>query len=93
MPREIRLYFEGDKSLKPGFDAFLQEIRARAGAARWKVSIIATGGNPERDFSIALRKHPEASNVLLRDSEGRYEPRLSGCLCEKHGWPPYQAIP
>jgi hypothetical protein len=38
------------------------------------VSIVATGGTPERDFSIALRKHPAAWNVLLRDSEGPLQP-------------------
>ena len=76
MPREIRIYFEGDKSLKAGFDAFFGEIRERAGAARCKVRPIATGGTPERDFDIALRKHPEAWNILLRDSEGPWNQDL-----------------
>jgi len=74
MPSEIRIYFEGDKSLKAGFDAFLSEIRERATAAKCKLSIVATGGKPERDFGIALRKHPAAWNVLLRDSEGPLQP-------------------
>jgi len=34
MPGEIRIYFEGDKSLKAGFDAFLLEIKERARAAK-----------------------------------------------------------
>ena len=74
MPQEIRIYFEGDKSLKAGFGVFFAEIRERALAARWEVRIVATGGTPERDFGIALRKHPMAWNVLLRDSEGPLDP-------------------
>src|ERR1022692_4301857 len=91
MPREIRIYFEGDKSLKAGFDAFFGAFRERAGATRCKVRPIATGGTPERDFDIALRKHPEAWNILLRDSEGPRNRDLSTALCAKHGWPRPQA--
>src|ERR1022692_3454959 len=91
MPREIRIYFEGDKSLKAGFDAFLREIGERADAAQCTLRIVATGGTPERDFGIALRKHPEAWNILLRDSEGPWNRDLSTALCAKHGWPRPQA--
>jgi hypothetical protein len=90
MPPEIRIYFEGDKSLKAGFDAFLKEIRNRAGGARRQVRIVATGGTPERDFGIAMRKHPASWNILLRDSEGPWNQDLSAALCGKHGWPPSQ---
>ena len=76
MPREIRIYFEGDKSLKAGFDAFLREIGERADAAQCTLRIVATGGTPERDFGIALRKHPGAWNILLRDSEGPWNQDL-----------------
>ncbi|MGA2593498.1 MAG: DUF4276 family protein [Bryobacteraceae bacterium] len=91
MPSEIRIYFEGDKSLKAGFDTFLRDIKDRAKAAPCKVSIVATGGTPERDFGIAMRKHPAAWNILLRDSEGPFKPSLSVSLCEKAGWPPPRA--
>jgi hypothetical protein len=74
MPGEVRIYFEGDKSLKAGFDVFLREIRERANAAQYRV--VATGGTPERDFGIALRKHPAAWNILLRDSEGPWNEGL-----------------
>jgi hypothetical protein len=74
MPGEIRIYFEGDKCLRPGFDAFFREVRERADTARWKVRIVATGGTPERDFGIGTRKHPAAWNILLRDSEGPLDP-------------------
>jgi|ERR1700691_994270 len=70
MPGEMRIYFEGDKSLKAGFDVFFGEIKAQAKTAKWRVSVIATGGTPERDFAIAMRKHQTAWNILLRDSEG-----------------------
>jgi hypothetical protein len=76
MPSEIRIYFDGDGSLKPGFAAFFRDIRARADAVRRKVSIVATGGTPERDFAIAMRKHPAARNILLRDSEGPWNQNL-----------------
>ena len=86
MPSEIRIYFEGDKSLKAGFDAFFREMKKQAKAAQWKVSIIATGETPERDFDIAMRKHPAPWNILLRDSEGPLNRNRSVSLCAKHGW-------
>jgi hypothetical protein len=91
MLSEIRIYFEGDKSLKAGFGAFFTEIRERAGAMQCKVSIVATGGTPERDFGIALRKHPVAWNILLRDSEGPWNANLPASPCGKQSWPPLQA--
>jgi len=57
---------------------------------RCKVSIIATGGTPERDFNIALRKHGAAWNILVRDSEGPWNNELPGSLCAKQGWLPVQ---
>jgi hypothetical protein len=86
MPGEIRIYFEGDKSLKAGFDAFLLEIKERARAAKWKLSIIATGGKPERDFGIALRTHPAAWNVLQRDSEGPLQPNWPASRADPVFW-------
>jgi hypothetical protein len=97
MPREIRIYFEGDKSLKAGFDGFFREINQHARAAEWKVAIVATGGTPERDFGIAMRKQPAAWNILLRDSEGplghgrsmRFARKRAGRLCRRiqsSGW-------
>lgn len=77
MPGEMRIYFEGHKNLKAGFDEFFGEIREKARAAQCKVVSIATGGTPERDFAIAMRKHPAAWNILLRDSEGPLEPGRS----------------
>lgn len=83
MPREIRIDFEGDKSLKAGFDVFLKEIRERASGVHCSVRIVATGGTPERDFGIAMRKHT-AWNVFLRDSEGLTGRRL--WQAQSSGW-------
>jgi hypothetical protein len=86
MPGELRIYFEGDKSLKAGFDRFFGEIRERARVARCSVRIVATGGTPERDFGIAMRKHPAAWNVLLRDSEGPLQPNRPASLAGSIFW-------
>ena len=72
MPTEIRIYFEGHKSLRRGFAAFFSEIKTRATEKHCKVEFIATGGTPDRDFDIAMKTHPTALNILLRDSEGPY---------------------
>lgn len=88
MLSEIRIYFEGNDSLRPGFDQFFSEIKLRAREMRCGIRSIATGGEPERDFRTAMRKHPSAWNILLRDSEVPYRSDLSRSLCEKQGWDP-----
>ena len=70
MVTEIRIYFEGDNALKPGFNVFLGEIKEKARARRCRLSLIATNGTPAEDYQIAVESHPNAWNVLLRDSEG-----------------------
>ncbi len=60
MQDEIRIYFEGDKSLKTGFDTFFTAIKRLASERRCPLRIVATGATPERGFSIALRKHRDA---------------------------------
>lgn len=74
MPEEIRIYFEGDSSLKPGFAELFKEIIDAGKAKHCRVRPIATGGKPERDFAIAGRKHLAAWNIFLRDSEGPLKP-------------------
>jgi len=86
MPTEIRIYFEGDKSLKPGFAAFFSELKTRAMAKRCKVEFIATGGKPQGDFTLAMATHQTAWNILIRDSERPYKPNLSAALCAEQGW-------
>jgi len=82
---EIRIYYEGDKCLRPGFRAFLDEIVDRARTRRCAVKLIATGGTPARDFTIAIKKHVDAWNILLLDSDGPYsDVRTSSLISE--GW-------
>lgn len=74
MVRELRIYFEGDDHLKPGFDIFLREIKEAARRKRWGFEAVATNGTPAKDYLTALKTHPRAWNVLLLDSD---EPRRS----------------
>lgn len=75
MVTELRIYFEGDTRLRPGFHSFLKEIVEAARQKRCRLELVATDGTPVEDFRIALRSHPDAWNVLLLDSEGS----LSSC--------------
>ena len=77
MVTEIRIYFEGDKKLRPGFHAFLSSVRDMAGHKRIGFQLVAGGNNPVDDFKDALQDHPSAFVVLLKDSEGPAPDRLS----------------
>ena len=74
---EIRIYFEGDDSLRSGFAALFREIKSRAQAQNVRFDLIACGGTPIRDFLIALKKRKEAWNILLKDSEAPYDGKLT----------------
>jgi hypothetical protein len=85
---EIRIYYEGDGRLKPGFSQFFNQLRTRAEARRCRFQLI-TGGSGStacRDFSLALETHPDAWNILLKDSEGPHSGNLSESLCREQGW-------
>ncbi|HEY1755980.1 MAG TPA: DUF4276 family protein [Bryobacteraceae bacterium] len=81
MVTEIRIYFEGDSALKPGFDNFLREIKAAA-EGRCRFRLIATNATPAADFHTAIKTHPDAANVLLLDSDETIAGDLS-VFCEK----------
>jgi hypothetical protein len=83
--KEIRLYFEGDNALKPGFHAFLREIIDKARAQRIQFHPIAANGTPAKDYETALKTHREAWNILLRDSEGPNTPD-SGSRRDSEFW-------
>jgi hypothetical protein len=72
---EIRLYFEGDVALRPGFHVFLSEIIDRLRNQRIKFKLIACDATPAEDYQAGRKKHPDAVNILLRDSEGSKIPR------------------
>jgi hypothetical protein len=84
MVKELRIYFEGDNRLKPGFHKFLREIVEVARSQRCKFQPVEANGTPVHDFRDALKTHPDAWNVLLLDSEGPQEfqfrkKSLEGC--------------
>jgi len=85
---EIRIYFEGDRSLKPGFDAFFVELKNHAREKRCNFSLIAgrSGETACRYFGAALKTHPEAWNILLRDAERPLDRDRSAALCRERGW-------
>lgn len=84
MVKEIRIYFEGDSALTPGFDAFLREIKEKARSRRCEFKLVATNGTPVQDFHDAIKTHPEASNFLLMDSEDAITEPLPD-LCTRKG--------
>lgn len=72
MIREIRIYYEGHRLLRSGFDAFFKELRTRAREKRCGFRLIASGSGASacRDFGTALQANSDAWNILLIDSEG-----------------------
>jgi hypothetical protein len=86
--QEIRIYFEGDKLLKPGFSEFFAELRNRARDRRCKFQLIAAEGGSEacRFFGLALKNHIGAFNILLKDSEGPLGADAAIHLCRDYGW-------
>jgi hypothetical protein len=73
---------------KPGFDAFLSLLEKQAREKRCRFQTIASGSGETacRDFGIALRTHPEAWNILLRDAERPLDANRSAALCRTHNW-------
>ena len=60
MVREIRIYFEGDDRLRPGFHSFFADLRAAAWARRIRLQLVAGKGKVVRGFINALAKYPSA---------------------------------
>ncbi|MBZ5725213.1 MAG: DUF4276 family protein [Acidobacteriia bacterium] len=67
MVAEVRIYCEGHPALRPGFAQFFGELAQGLGR---RPRFIAGGATAVQDFQTALRKHPQAMNLLLKDSEG-----------------------
>jgi hypothetical protein len=88
MYTEICIYFEGDDLLRPGFGVFFSELRRQATKRRCRFRLVA-GGSGEgacRDFGTAIRTNPATWNILLRDSEGPADAKLSVSLCRTQAW-------
>jgi hypothetical protein len=85
MVTKLRIYFEGDARLRPGFRQFLSEIANAASGKKCQFDLIATDGTPVQDFRDAMKTHPEAWNVLVLDSDlGRTA--VEGCDPESIFW-------
>jgi hypothetical protein len=76
MVTKLRVYFEGDDRLRPGFRQFLSEIAEAARRKMCYFDLIATEGTPVQDFHAALITHRDAWNVLLLDWEESTEAQL-----------------
>jgi hypothetical protein len=48
MVTELRVYFEGDKALRPGFHRFLKEIIEAARGQRCKFQLVEANGAQSR---------------------------------------------
>ena len=66
---EIRIYFEGNKALRSGFEIFFSELKVAVREAHSTIELIAARDGPH-DYRKARRSHPQAWNILLQDSEG-----------------------
>jgi hypothetical protein len=66
---ELRIYFEGDSRLRPGFHRFLKEI-VEATRGRCLFRLIDAKGTPVQDYYNGIKANPDAWNVLLLDSDG-----------------------
>jgi hypothetical protein len=91
MVTELRVYFEGDNRLKPGFHQFLKEILDVARSKRCRFQVVEANGTPIDDFRKALKSHPDVWNVLLLDGEDAHESQLrkkslEGCDQESIFW-------
>jgi hypothetical protein len=74
---ELRIYFEGDDRLRPGFRQFFSEIADAANRKGWRFAPpVATYGRPVQAFRIALQTHSDAWNVLLLDWEDPNEAEI-----------------
>ena len=91
MVKELRIYYEGDKRLKPGFHKFLSDVVKAARTRGCKFQPVEANGTPVQDFRDALKIHRDAWNVLLLDSEDAQEfqlrrKSLEGCDPDSIFW-------
>lgn len=84
--KEIRIYFEGDDSLRSGFQQLFRRIRQRARERRIRLRFIAGGATPIQDFFSGLVRHPNAVVLLLVDAEGPDDGQLRAALRTRGDW-------
>ena len=83
---EIRIYFEGHRTLRQGFERFFSELRKTARQLGSEISFIAARDGLSM-YRKAARAHGNAWNILLKDSEGPMQ-RDAVALCKRHGIDP-----
>ena len=62
---EVRIYFEGDPKLRPGFRDFFRQFQG----PNSQIQLIGCGANVVEGFMDGIRRNPDAINVMLKDSE------------------------
>lgn len=83
---EVRIYFEGDRGLRAGFRRFFSSLEKAAREANSTIEFIAAKDGLS-GYRKASRSHPDACNLLLKDSE-QAMPATSAELCQRHGIDP-----
>src|SRR5216684_5848940 len=83
---EIRIYFEGKANLRSGFEAFFSELTTVGRKVGSDVRYIPAK-NGLSDYRKATRTHPNAWNLLLKDSE-QAMPETSQDIYERQGIDP-----
>ncbi len=78
---EIRIYFEGNDALRPGFRDFFSGLHELARQNKITLRLIAAKNGPN-DFKKALRSHPDSFNILLKDCEQPFTNPVA--LCHRH---------
>ena len=90
MVREIRIYFEGDDRLRPGFHSLFANLRTAARQRGIRFRLVAGRGQVVRVFINALAEYPapDTFNILLMDSEGPDRGQLRQQLERRSDWRP-----
>ena len=88
MVSQIRIYFEGDVSLRPGLEAFLKPALDPARERNIRFTSIASGPIDEtiKDFLNAVRDYPDALIILLVDSDRADNGRLIASIKSRSTW-------
>ena len=88
MVTEIQIFFEGDKTLLKGFNAFLKPVIDSARQRRIRFQLVSGGSIAEtiKDFLDAIQDNPDAFNILLVDSDGPDNGNLIASVRARSTW-------
>ena len=84
MVKPIRIYYEGDRSLREGFRKFFDSIRFPG--VRIKLVAGGTTVNTIGDFIRALRTNTDSINLLLIDSDAPDDGKLAASVRNHSKW-------